>query len=132
MRAGPAVSTADATAALGNALAAIATESVKDLSSRLVELQESQATLQSTIAAKSSELLGSSPEWAQAKLILDRVPEYRAKAERIRRSMASTLQRLEKVEKGSAGLRGKLEEKDRERSVKKSADSAGFAAVAAR
>lgn len=88
--------------------------------------------LHSTIASKSNELLGSSSEFAQAKDILNKIPEYRAKVERIRRTMAATSVKLEKVEKASTVLKGKLDERDRERAVRNASASSGFAAVAAR
>jgi septal ring factor EnvC (AmiA/AmiB activator) len=126
-------STPDASnTALAETVASFTTDSLKQLSGRLIELQEGQHTLVTTIAAKSSELLGSSPEWAASRAILDKVPEYRAKAERLRTNMAAHSARLEKLEKAAAGLRSKLEEKDRDRSSKKAADSTGYASVAAR
>lgn len=121
-----------ATAQLAGTISTFTTDALRQLSGRLIELQEGQHTLVTTIAAKSSELLGSSPEWAASRAILDRVPEYRAKAERLRTSMAANSARLEKLERAAAGLRTKLEEKDRDRSTKKAADSTGYASVAAR
>ena len=76
--------------------------------------------------------LETSPEWLQACAILERAPEYAAKAVRIKRALAATQALLAKVDRGAAALRARLEERDQDRAAKKSADAAAFGSVAAR
>lgn len=73
---------------LAAGLLSVVKPSIHQLSSRLVELQESQVVLVQTIESQKSELLDSSEEWNAAKGILDRIPEYKAKIFRIKQTMA--------------------------------------------
>lgn len=134
----PAPGGAGASPALDAAAASVAasvggliTGGLRDVSSRLGELHDSQRLLAGTVAAKTREL-GASPEWAAAAAVLDRVPEYRAKVDKIRRGMAAVAARAERVERGAAALAARLEERDRERASRKTADVAGYASVASR
>jgi hypothetical protein len=115
---------------LSSALLRVLTPSLQTLSTTLVELQESQQVLVSTITAKREELLESSPEWRKAQAVLERIPEYQAKLIRIQKAKAAIFALGVKVERGSAVLRGKMEEREKERTDRRGADAAGFAAVA--
>lgn len=115
---------------LSSALLRVLTPSLQTLSTTLVELQESQQVLVSTITAKREELLESSPEWRTAQAVLERIPEYQAKLVRIQKAKAAIFALGAKVERGSAILRGKMEEREKERTDRRGADAAGFAAVA--
>lgn len=84
-----------------------------------------------TITAQKAEIMDKSEEWKAAQVVLDRLPEYQAKVARIKRMMASTQVLLAKVDKGSAALRSKVEDRDKERASKKTADVAGFSSVKA-
>jgi len=119
-------------AQLAGALLSVAQPPLKQLSDTLVELQEAQQVLVSTIAAKRAELLEASPEWREARALLERVPEYQAKLGRIAKTMAATQALTAKVERGSAGLRAKVEAEAAAKAERKNADAAGFAAVASR
>ncbi len=86
-----------------------------------------------SIQVQQSELaLESSEEWKAAKAILDRIPSYAAKLRAIRNTMGATQQLVAKTERGSAALRAKLEDRERERSAKKNQDAAEFAKVVQR
>jgi hypothetical protein len=86
-----------------------------------------------TIEVQRGELaLENSAEWREARAVLDRVPEYAQKVRRMRQTMGQTQQLVAKVEKGSAALRAKIEDKDRERAAKKTADAAEFQKVVQR
>jgi len=106
--------------------------SLEQATQTLVELQESQKVLASTISSKRSELLEASLDWQQACETLDRIPEYLEKVARIKKKQAATNALSEKLVKGTAALAAKVEEKERERAEKRGADAAGFAAVAQR
>lgn len=103
---------------------------LSSLSTTLVELQESQQVLVSTIASKRADLLESSPEWREAQAVLQRIPEYQAKVSRIVKQKAATLALAARVERGTAALRSKMEERESARVEQRGADAAGFAAVA--
>jgi hypothetical protein len=78
------------------------------------------------------ELLESSGEWQQARAALDRLPEYMEKVNRIRKVQAATVELAQKLDKGTAALAARVEEKEKERAEKRGADAADFAAVAQR
>jgi hypothetical protein len=103
---------------------------LSSLSTTLVELQESQQVLVSTVASKRADLVESSPEWREAQAVLQRIPEYQAKVARIVKQKAATLALAARVERGSAALRAKMEERESARVEQRGADAAGFAAVA--
>jgi len=128
--AAPAASDA-AAGALAASVGGLVTGGLRDVSARLGELHDSQRLLAGTVAAKAGEL-GASPEWAAAAAVLDRVPEYRAKVDKIRRGMAAVAARAERVERAAVALAARLEERDRERASRKTADVAGYASVASR
>jgi hypothetical protein len=117
---------------LSSALLRVLSPSLQSISTTLVELQESQQVLVSTISAKRAELVESSPEWREAQSVLERIPEYQAKIARIEKQKAATLALVAKVERGSVALRSKIEEREKERADRRGADAAGFAAVAER
>ena len=117
---------------LSAALSGLLLPPLSSLSATLVELQESQQVLVATISSKRSELLESSPEFREAQAVLARVPEYHAKLARVAKQQAAVLALAARVERGSAALRAKLEERDKDRAERRGADSAGFAAVADR
>ena len=99
---------------------------------RLLELQESQQALVETVARNKEGQLEASAEWLAACAILERAPEYVARAQRIKKTMAATQALVAKVDRGAAALRQRLEERDAERAAKKTADAAAFGSVAAR
>lgn len=103
--------------------------SIEQLSSRLLELQETQAALVETVKRNNTDLIENSTEWKEAKAILERIPEYVAKVSRIRKTEIATQQLLAKIEKSTGALRTKLEEKEREKINKKSSDAAAFGSV---
>ena len=117
---------------LASAFLSQLTPSLKQATQTLVELQESQKVLASTISSKRSELLETSIDWQQACATLDRIPEYLEKVARIKKKQAATEALTEKLVKGAAALSTKVEERERERAEKRGADTAGFAAVAQR
>lgn len=128
----PTSANAEAVSAVSGALLSVTLPSIRALSSTLVELQESQQVLVSTVAAKRSELLDSSSDWRDARAALERLPEYSARVASIMKTQAATAALLARTEQSSIALRTKLEERDKERAAKKSADAAGFAAVASK
>ena len=115
---------------LAGSLLSVVQPSIQQLSQRLLELQESQKLLVETVSRTRADLLEGSAEWRAAAAVLDRVPEYVARAQRIRKTEVATTQLLAKVERGAAALRAKLEERDATRAQKKSADAAAFGSVA--
>lgn len=74
----------------------------------------------------------SNEAWKEAKMILDRIPEYSMRLRRMKNTMNATHQLLAKVDKNSSVLRAKLEEKERERTAKKTQDSNEFQKVSQR
>ena len=125
-------SSAAASEQLAGSLLAVVQPSIHALSQRLLELQESQQALVETVARNKQGQLEASPEWLAACAILERAPEYTARAQRVKKTVAATQALLAKVERGAAALRQKLEERDAERAAKKTADAAAFGSVAAR
>ncbi len=119
-------------AALSGAILASLKPALRQATQTLVELQESQRVLASTIGAKRVELLESSVEWQQARAALDRLPEYMERVNRIRKVQAATVELAQKLDKGTAALAARVEEKEKERAEKRGADAADFAAVAQR
>ncbi len=105
------------------------TPSIEHLSSRLLELQETQAALVDTVKRNNTDLIENSTEWKEAKAILERIPEYVAKVARIRKTEIATQQLLAKIEKSAGALRTKLEDKEREKLNKSSQDAAAFGSV---
>lgn len=114
---------------LAEGLLSVVNPSIEQLSSRLLELQETQAALVETVKRNNTDLIENSTEWKEAKAILERIPEYVAKVSRIRKTEIATQQLLAKIEKSTGALRTKLEEKEREKINKKSSDAAAFGSV---
>lgn len=114
---------------LAEGLLSVVKPSIEQLSSRLLELQETQAALVETVKRNQSDLIENSTEWKEAKAILEKIPEYIAKVSRIKKTELATQQLLAKIEKNTGVLRSKLEEKEREKINKKSSDAAAFGSV---
>ena len=119
-------------ATLSGAILASLKPALRQATQTLVELQESQQVLASTISSKRAELLESSLEWQQARAALDRLPEYLDRVARVRKQQAATAALAERLDKGVAALAARVEDKERERAEKRGADAAGFAAVSQR
>ena len=117
---------------LAGSLLAVVQPSIHALAQRLLELQESQAALVEAVARNKEGQLEASAEWLAACAILERAPEYTARAQRIKKTMQATQALVAKVERGAAALRQRLEERDAERAAKKTADAAAFGSVAQR
>jgi hypothetical protein len=117
---------------LAGSLLAVVQPSIDALAQRLLELQESQAALVEAVARNKEGQLEASAEWLAACAILERAPEYTARAQRIKKTMQATQALVAKVERGAAALRQRLEERDAERAAKKTADAAAFGSVAQR
>ncbi len=83
------------------------------------------------VQAQRGELaLEGSEEWRAARAVLDRIPEYQARVRRMKATMAATHQIIAKVDRSSAALRGKLEERDKEKAAKKVQDAQSYSKVA--
>ena len=72
---------------LAGSLLAVVQPSIHALAQRLLELQESQAALVEAVARNKEGQLEASAEWLAACAILERAPEYTARAQRIKKTM---------------------------------------------
>jgi len=118
---------------LSGALLSVVKPSIHQLSSRLLELQESQAILIDMIYNQKNEInFDNNEDWKEAKAILDRIPEYSMRLKRMQNTMNATHQLLAKIDKNSTILRNKIDEKDKERTAKKTQDTNEFQKVSQR
>ena len=105
---------------------------VQALTERLVELQEAQSMLVSTLNVQRSEFCDSNSDWRVACSVFDKIPDYMARVARIRKTMAATQALAIRNERAAAALRGKLEARERSRQAKRSADASGYSSVVAK
>lgn len=115
-------------------LAAILFESIRgplaSVTDRLLEVQEAQKVAATSLAVQRAEL-SSSEELAEAKAVLDRLPEYLQKVARLKRNMTAAEALVLKAHKNAAALRAKVEAAETARLNRRQAQANDFAKVTA-
>lgn len=114
---------------LAEPLLALFAPAIESISTRLIELQEAQHLLITTANAQRADISEGNSDWLNARAVLDRIPEYQAKVARLRKAMAATQALIVKTDKSSSAIRAKLEEKEAQKQLKRSADATGYSSV---
>jgi transcription elongation factor GreA-like protein len=111
---------------------ALLSPALSSITSRLVELQEAQHMLVTTVSVQRSEGIVGASDWTASRDICDAIPLYIAKLQKIKKTMATAQAMVQRTERASDNLRRKLEEREKERIAKRRADASGYSSVSAK